>query len=161
MTRFVKSPKTIGWKLSAGSEQGCFAQGFLKCLQCPGRIAGHEKTKPVKLRQTTRESLGFFGFQSRSVCRPHPLRARRFAFLLLLLLLVIVLGPFRCDREHEHEHELIEPRRFQSSPNFLGVGAAVESADPKIAFTFRAETATRRDHEIQIVQHPVEHFPAR
>ncbi len=52
MPRFVKGPEPIGRQLPARREQRRFAHRILERLQRLGRVAGHEKTEPVKLRQT-------------------------------------------------------------------------------------------------------------
>jgi len=44
--------KAVGRQLPARSEQSRFAHRILERFQRLRRIAGHEKTEPVKLRQT-------------------------------------------------------------------------------------------------------------
>ena len=64
MARLVKRPESIRRQLSARREQRRFAQRILKRLQRPGRVAGHEKTKSVKLRQASGETVTSFFFQA-------------------------------------------------------------------------------------------------
>src|SRR3984893_2266676 len=49
----------------------------------------------------------------------------------------------------------------QTAPDFLGIGATVEGGNPEITLALRAKSASRRDDNIQFVQHAIEHLPAR
>ena len=47
-------------------------------------------------------------------------------------------------------------QRLQPSRHLFGIGTAVKRRDPEISLALGAETASRRDHDIQFGEHLVE-----
>ena len=50
---------------------------------------------------------------------------------------------------------------FQSPRDLFRIFTAVKSGDSEITFALRAETGPGRDHDVDFVEHSIEHFPAR
>ena len=61
------------------------------------------------------------------------------------------------DRSTRHDSR----QRLQTPRHFLSVFATVESRDAEEPFAARSETASGRDNDVQFLQHPIEHLPAR
>lgn len=53
------------------------------------------------------------------------------------------------------------PKIGQPLAGFFGIGATVEGRNADVALALPAKTASRRDDHLQIVQHPIKHFPTR
>lgn len=64
MPGLMKTPKPIGGQLIARGEKGRFPQSFFESLNRPAAVTGHEKTKPIELRQTLREDVAPLLFQA-------------------------------------------------------------------------------------------------
>src|SRR4051812_47852399 len=52
-------------------------------------------------------------------------------------------------------------RLANPSRDFVGIRAGVESADAEVAFAGGAEAAAGGDDDVQLLEHAVEHLPAR
>ena len=63
MPRLVETPEPVVGQLPAGGEQRGFAERVLKSLKRFRRIAEHEVTEAVELRQIARELRDFFALQ--------------------------------------------------------------------------------------------------
>ena len=64
MSRLMETPKPVSRELIPRGEERCFPQSFLKSLNRPAAITGHEKTKPIELRQALREDVAPLLFQA-------------------------------------------------------------------------------------------------
>jgi hypothetical protein len=62
--RLMKTPKLVGRELIPRGEERRFPQSFLKRLNRPAAVTGHEKAKPIKLRQALRQDIAALLFQA-------------------------------------------------------------------------------------------------
>ena len=132
---FAVKPQAVVRRLPFRRMRGGRANRFLKRGLSFVLVAGHQKTKPIQLRQILTGSAHADFRKSRN---------------------------FTClSSADKRSLRALSLQFLQTTRNFLRVRPAVESGNPKITFALRAEPAARCDDDVQIVQHSVEHLPAR
>ena len=152
-TSVSKKPETIAWRFTVGCELGRFAQSCVKNFLRFRRISQHQKTKAIELEQIL---FCFFGHRTSFRRQCYAPRLDRNEIVAATLSRGVRAGLALARGETAPRLQLLE-----ASCDFLRVLATVECGDANVTFALRAESRAGRDDHIHLVQHSVEHLPAR